>query len=367
MQQTDIPVRFPIPFANSAGSGQIRPIPTVHQTATATDAPASLTDGFPPETFVPAAAGGIPPNGKDFNGILKQITQWSRWQAAGGACPYDGAFASLIGGYPMGARITSSADASKVWISTADNNATDPDGSSAANWEAQATQDYVDAATTGAAILTKLLAVGGPGSGLDADLLDGYHAGAFALRGQDVVFAIVDAATPGGGTTGGVRIRTDDTGVGILQITNRGASVQYGFFAFGSDGSASWNGAAGLRSGSSPVWHAGNDGAGSGLDADLWRGMAPGDLPVLGVGQSLYNMMGSRAINTAYQNTYGRPIFVAIQADGNVGSIDISQNGTTWISLATTIDHGQCQTVLPAGWFVRVSGSPVIQAWAEIR
>lgn len=134
MQTSDLPARFKIPFANGAGSGYIRTIPDAHQTATSTDAPASFTDGFPPETFVPQASGGVPPSGADFNGILSMISKWSRWQAAGGPAIYDSAFSTAVGGYPKGAKLDSTVTPGLVWISTADNNTTDPDGGSPANW-----------------------------------------------------------------------------------------------------------------------------------------------------------------------------------------------------------------------------------------
>ena len=134
MQTTDLPTRFPIPFANGAGGSYIRPIPTAHVAASGSDAPASLYDGFPPETFTPVSSGGVPPNGKDFNGLFNQITAWARWQAAGAPSYYDAAFSTAINGYPKGSRLTSTADASILWVSTADNNTTNPDGGSPTNW-----------------------------------------------------------------------------------------------------------------------------------------------------------------------------------------------------------------------------------------
>lgn len=134
MQQSDLPTRFPIPFGNSAVASYIRPIPKDPVTPTGSDAPASLTEGFPPETFLPESSGGIPPNGKDFNGILNQITAGLRWMAAGGAAIYNSDFSTAIGGYPKGARLASVSTPGVEWISTADNNTTDPDGGSPANW-----------------------------------------------------------------------------------------------------------------------------------------------------------------------------------------------------------------------------------------
>ncbi|KAA1174648.1 hypothetical protein FP026_29625, partial [Rhizobium tropici] len=73
MKASDIPVKFPIPFAASAGGGYIRAIPQASQIGI-TNGAASLTDGFPPLTFLPVGAGGTPPWGQDFNGILNEIT-----------------------------------------------------------------------------------------------------------------------------------------------------------------------------------------------------------------------------------------------------------------------------------------------------
>lgn len=134
MKQSDLPARFQIPFANAAGPAYVRTIPQAHQAASLTDAPASLTDGFPPETFQPLGSGGVPPNGADMNGILRQITLWARWQAAGGPLTFNAAFSAAIGGYPKGAELASSSFPGASWISTADDNTTNPDGGSAANW-----------------------------------------------------------------------------------------------------------------------------------------------------------------------------------------------------------------------------------------
>ena len=133
MQSNSFPAKFPIPFANGAGGAYIRQIPTASQTATSADAPASLTDGFPPPTFTPVAGGGVPPSGKDFNGILNQLTAWARLHACGVFFAFDGSFASAIGGYPLGA-IVASTTAGVYWLSTAENNTTNPDASGASGW-----------------------------------------------------------------------------------------------------------------------------------------------------------------------------------------------------------------------------------------
>lgn len=136
MNQSDIPARFPIPWANSARGSCIRPIPTPSQTPSTTDAPASLTDGFRPENFTNLSAGGIPPNGADFNGILNWVTKSLRWLQAGAPAIFDSAFSTAVGGYPKGAKLDSLSRPGVTWFNTVDGNTTDPDGGSASGWVA---------------------------------------------------------------------------------------------------------------------------------------------------------------------------------------------------------------------------------------
>lgn len=134
MLASDIPTtRFPIPWGNSAsGTYRLVPIPTASQIGV-TNGAASLTDGFPPLNFQSVASGGVPPRGKDMNGILFEVTGWQRWQQAGGPIQYDSTFAAAIGGYPFGAVLMSN-PIGILWVSTANNNTSDPDGGSPANW-----------------------------------------------------------------------------------------------------------------------------------------------------------------------------------------------------------------------------------------
>jgi hypothetical protein len=133
MKLVDLPARFPTPFASSAGVGYIRTIPTAHQVPTGTDAPASLYDGFQPPNFVPLGSGGLAVDGRDMNGLHFQETSGIRWMQAGGAAVYNSAFSTAIGGYPR-LSILASTTAGTLWQSTADDNSTDPDGGSPANW-----------------------------------------------------------------------------------------------------------------------------------------------------------------------------------------------------------------------------------------
>jgi hypothetical protein len=122
MQASNAPAKIPLPFANS---GTKNTIPTASQIAI-TPGAASLTDGFPPVTRTPIAAGGVPPFGADMNGILFEISANTQWENAGGFYPYDATFSTAIGGYPKGA-VLAKVGNNGLWMSTVDNNTTNPD------------------------------------------------------------------------------------------------------------------------------------------------------------------------------------------------------------------------------------------------
>lgn len=133
MLYSNIPAKIAVPFGNSAAGAYIRTVPVSSQIGIQ-DGAASYTDGFVPLNFTPLTAGGVPPFGQDFNGLLNAVTKWQKWQGAGGTVKYDSAFSTTVGGYPAGAVLLSSADGTTLWLNTADNNSTDPDGGSPANW-----------------------------------------------------------------------------------------------------------------------------------------------------------------------------------------------------------------------------------------
>ncbi len=143
MQLSNIPGKLVLPFANGGGKTTIPVASQVGITAGA----ASLTDGFPPLTRTPIAAGGVPPSGLDMNGILYELSAILRWVNAGGGYAYDGTFAtdSNVGGYPKGARIMRS-DGLGYWFNTVENNTTDPEvaGAAAAGW----VPDFTNGVTT---------------------------------------------------------------------------------------------------------------------------------------------------------------------------------------------------------------------------
>lgn len=145
MQSSNIPSKIPLPFAYAAGGSYVNPIPTASQIGVV-NGRASLHDGFPPLTFTPIGAGGVPPFGSDMNGILNEITAIQQWQQAGGMFFYDSAFSTIIGGYPKGAILQATSASGLayggLWISTVENNTSNPD-TGGAGWQSLAFEGLV--------------------------------------------------------------------------------------------------------------------------------------------------------------------------------------------------------------------------------
>lgn len=111
----------------AAGAPYIQnPIPDT----TAVPGRASFEQGAPPLNMTAKVAGGIPPFGQDYNGILAMITNNLAGLNAGQINVYDATFATDIGGYAKGA-ILGMADGTGWWINLTAANTTDPDASGA--------------------------------------------------------------------------------------------------------------------------------------------------------------------------------------------------------------------------------------------
>lgn len=139
MQLSQIPTKFQKAFASLAAGGNIRAIPVT----TPDPDGASQELGFPPSTMTAVGAGGVPPDGRDMNGVLNNVSAWVIWQAAGGVVQYDAVFQAAIGGYPRYSVIGSVTAPGTYWQSTADNNTTNPD-TGGANWTAWPPSTSVD-------------------------------------------------------------------------------------------------------------------------------------------------------------------------------------------------------------------------------
>jgi hypothetical protein len=130
MQLSDAPEQI-VEAWGTGDSSKTNPIPVPSQIGVKPGA-ASWTDGFPPLCDTPLASGGIPPAKADMNGGLYQMSAVDVWMCAGAGFPYSPTFSSAVGGYPQGARVQM-ASGNGHWVSTVDNNTTDPD-TSGAGW-----------------------------------------------------------------------------------------------------------------------------------------------------------------------------------------------------------------------------------------
>lgn len=115
MKSTDLPKFMPVAFGVN-GQRQDLQASSVSGTSLA-----SYDSGFPPITMVDKTAGGIPPQGKDFNQILYELSADAKWNQASGVYPYNADFSTAIGGYPKGALVLGD-DGLSIYQSQKDNN-----------------------------------------------------------------------------------------------------------------------------------------------------------------------------------------------------------------------------------------------------
>ena len=133
MQRVTVPPKIATPWAALAPGDFRRAIPTLSQIGKVNGA-ASWPDGFVPLNFTAVAAGGVPPFGKDMNGVMYATTLWDQWYQAGGPIRYDPTFQTQIKGYPAEARVGSNSTPFLIWQSTADGNLSNPDAGGA-GWQ----------------------------------------------------------------------------------------------------------------------------------------------------------------------------------------------------------------------------------------
>lgn len=103
-------------------------------------------------------------------------------------------------------------------------------------------------------------------------------------------------------------------------------------------------------------------------------GQALAAMSSLGYGQTWQNLTASRATNTVYYNTTGRPIQVCISAStsGASGSIGFSVNGvnafsTSWNSISTGNLPVTMSTVVPPGSSYQLISGISFIVWSELR
>lgn len=135
------PNLIPVPFAKN---GEKNTIPQTVSDQSSNQA--SYSAGFPPVTMVPRASGGKPPQGRDMNGILYELSSNIQYLNAGGQARFNQDFCAAIGGYPKGAVLQSN-DGTKSWVSSIDNNTDDPNVN-VQNWEVYGGGEGINVATS---------------------------------------------------------------------------------------------------------------------------------------------------------------------------------------------------------------------------
>ncbi|MFT9364858.1 MAG: glycine-rich domain-containing protein [Gluconobacter sp.] len=131
MKASDFSPNFPIVFASQAQDAYVRTVP---QTAD-TEGQASLAIGFPPVTFVQIGSGGMGPDGRDLQGILRMLSSTGQRYETGCIPAFSASLASAVGGYPLNAIVMDTSVVGLYWYSTADSNTTTP-GATGASWRA---------------------------------------------------------------------------------------------------------------------------------------------------------------------------------------------------------------------------------------
>ncbi len=98
MDNLETPQLISGPFAYNGAKNEIPDAPTGSYLA-------SVQEGFPPITMQPKSLGGIPPEGKDFNGLGNLLSQFYFFKQNGGMHTFEPTVSEMIGGYPQNAML----------------------------------------------------------------------------------------------------------------------------------------------------------------------------------------------------------------------------------------------------------------------
>lgn len=393
----------------------------IPQTADPVNGRAGYDQGFPAINMAPKAAGGIPPFGQDFNGIFYDLTLAMQYLQAGGSFPYDGAWASAVGGYPIGALVSRS-DSSGLWRNTSANNTTDPEAGGA-GWQPEdagatsitmtssnVTLTPLQAArqmiiitgaltanlqlifpsyvkqwlivnrTTGSYAITCKTAAG---SGVDiAQTMtvpiygDGTNIGASAQTGTDYLNTLridvasaatldLDVAAP---STRNIRLTGTATITGITVTAGKVFFVTFG-------------GAMTLTNNANIVTNSGANISTAAGDSCILRATAnnvvevlcytPGVRQAIGSGQTWQDVTGSRSFGVTYTNTTGRPIMVSLYPgalSNRTYSLTVNGQQIASVAYGTATVQVPMVGIIPTGATYQAStDSGTLEKWTELR
>ena len=185
---------------------------------------------------------------------------------------------NLLTAVPSGALFTDTT------YSVGDGGLTQVNFTTADNTKLDGIETGATADQTAAQLLTAIKTVDGAGSGLDADLLDGISSASFLrsntadTSSQRITFTACatnnwDTIATASGSQGGLEVQNSGSGNDAFMSFHAGADFA---LYFGLDADINDIAVGGWSMGANKyrIWHAGNDGSGSGLDADLLKGLA---------------------------------------------------------------------------------------------
>ncbi len=130
MPGSPTPPLIQIAWANGASPSYVNTIPLTAPTSPAYAASYQL--GFPPITMTAQSAGGLNPDGRDFNGILNPITANLAALTGGQGYQFNSTYATANGGYALGA-ILAMSNGAGYWINQVSGNSNNPDTTAAAS------------------------------------------------------------------------------------------------------------------------------------------------------------------------------------------------------------------------------------------
>jgi len=351
MQQANAPSQVGTVFAEAGTKN------TIPETPSATPGLASFQLGFPPVTMTPLVAGGIPPEGADFNGILNFLSQCVQWNQVGGSYNFDSDFSTAIGGYPKGA-IVQSVDGTTEWLCLADNNTTDPDSSSAANWAALAS--YGIAAITGltnANVTLTPAQYGKPIITLAGTLTGNVQ---IVLPTSKRQWTIINNCT--GAFT--VTVKTA-SGSGVIIAGSGGIQLVYG------DGTNIISSGV-LTQSVADARYAALAGSSSQVFSVAAAAAAANAVrydQTLGLGQTWKEVTASRAIGTTYTNSSAKPIVFSVSVQHTTSeNLALTVNGVSisTISTGTTNIVSSSAIVPPGATYSAVVSAGTLYRWSEL-
>lgn len=388
-----------IPFARDAVPDMVNDIP--NDPSIAEPQLASFKQGFPSITTIPLVAGGIPPEGQDFNGILRDITEHIVHQNKGGMYKFEADIVAA-GGYPKGA-VLSANDGLSLWVSLQNNNVQDFNGPTKNQW-ARIAFSGLDSLLNSKVDKTSIV----HSTGVSTTSVMSQNAVTLALAGVDKFNAA--AVTVASASTVDLTTAAPNTS----QIVISGTAAINGFTVAAERAFVvKFSGDCTLVNGASLVTGTGGNiavTAGSTCiirataanvvevvgyvessligtkvtafaktlldDADAAAARATLDVYskeeangiAIGVGQTWQDVTASRSAGTTYTNTTGRPIQLSVTFDP-IGHTTHFQVNDVGVLPSNDVGYYHVFCVVPAGATYRLGsiGSVVNLKWAELR